>query len=163
LRHCCRRTMASDVGLGRISRVDVLNSHTDGEDLSNVRLSRFRDRCFRDDCHVCFLSSAEHPQAFSFNFTGHERYSRRKSFSRSREFLSNACQCEQIAYENYRKRKTVKGVTQQSQRSGDLKRSASSPESDTNQWQELAFSRLGGIGSKLRHNAVNDWVEDTLR
>jgi hypothetical protein len=34
----------------------------------------------------------------------------------------------------------------------------------TDQWQELAcFEGLAGIGSKLRHDAFNDWIEDVLR
>jgi hypothetical protein len=33
-------------------------------------------------------------------FTGHERHLRSESFIRSKEFLSNACPSEQIAYEN---------------------------------------------------------------
>ena len=40
------------------------------------------------------LATLEH------RFTGHERHLQSESFIRSKEFLSNACPSEQIAYEN---------------------------------------------------------------
>ena len=57
-------------------------------------------------------------------------------------------------------------VMQRSQRSGlDFRRIEQVRRAlDTDQWKELAYStRLAGIGAKLRHDAVNDWVEDLLR
>jgi hypothetical protein len=66
---------------------------------------------------------------------------------------------EKIAYENYGKRKTVKEVEVKlrPQRAGDLRKIEQA------RWRQMLSARLTGIGSKLRHDAVNDWVEDILR
>jgi len=102
--------MPSDVDLRRISRVDARNSHTDREQLSNVLRSRFPRLLFSWrslwrlvvtwwcawHCHLWFSPSLKHPQALSF--TGHERRLWSNSFVRSKEFLSNACPSERMAY-----------------------------------------------------------------
>ena len=61
--------------------------------------------------------------------------------------------------ENKRKRKLVKEaeITQRSQGSGDLRKIEQA------RWRQMLSARLTGIGSKLRYDAVNDWVEDILR
>jgi len=60
--------------------------------------------------------------------------------------------------ENKRKRKLVKEavITQRSQGSRDLRKMEQA------RWRQMLSARLTGIGSKLRHDAVNDWVEDIL-
>ena len=71
------------------------------------RLSRFTRSLFRDDlCGDWLLHGGAHGivtlllATLEHRFTGHERHLRSESFIRSKEFLSNACPSEQIAYEN---------------------------------------------------------------